>query len=238
MKDIFLSRPTWVAPEFDDGLDLLYSLLGSFDLHPRTLGVSDHPTESPLDEVISIMDQCVGTIVLGYPQIVIEKGVLKTEPTDSLVLATEWIHIEAGLAYAKGHPLVVYHHEGVSRGIFDRGALGKFIHEIDMRKSDWPLEAIGSLKTWKNRLPDKASSKQLNSGQEDDLAFDERFGIFVSKETGFSYCAKCYQSSPQRKVELQVRDNGWNCSVCDTFYSNPDYIDLDGGIPDRFKRMF
>lgn len=32
------------------------------------------PSQSPMDEVINLMEQCIGTIVLVYPQIVLETG--------------------------------------------------------------------------------------------------------------------------------------------------------------------
>ncbi len=74
MIDIFLSRPTWISDEFKEGLKNFYTYLNSHALNPRTIGTSDYPTESPLDEVISLMDSCQGAIVLGYPQIKISSG--------------------------------------------------------------------------------------------------------------------------------------------------------------------
>ena len=73
MTDIFISRPTWVPDEFKKGLENFLSFLEEMDLNPRTLGSTDYPNESPLDEVISIMSECKGIIVLGYPQIFISK---------------------------------------------------------------------------------------------------------------------------------------------------------------------
>ena len=79
MIDIFLSRPTWVGDEFKPGLDNFLEFLKSHDLNPRTIGLSDYPSDSPLDEVISLIDKCNGAIILGYPQITISKGILKDE---------------------------------------------------------------------------------------------------------------------------------------------------------------
>lgn len=226
MKNIFLSRPTWVGREFVQGLNAFTSILKSYDLTPRTLGVSDYPSNTPLDEVISIMDQCVGAIILGYPQIEVKDGVLKGDAINSPIsLATEWNHIEAGLAYAKGLPLLVIHHKGVQRGIFDRGAISKFIYEIDLSNSTWFSEEkiIGAIRDWKNRLPETILENKPKSIQDNDLKFDQRLGIFISEKTGLSYCANCYHSSSPNMVELQVKDNGWRCSVCEKFYPNPNY---------------
>jgi hypothetical protein len=137
---IFLSRPTWIDPQFEEGLEGFMTLLSNLKLEPKTLGVSDYPTKTPLDEVIEIMKHCKGTIVLGYPQIQIDSGQVKNKNIDPpLTLATEWNHIEAALAYANGLPLLLIHHEGVSRGIFDRGVLNAFVHSIDLTKSNWAV---------------------------------------------------------------------------------------------------
>ncbi len=226
MRDIFLSRPSWVGPEFKQGLEAFTNILKSYEMNPRTLGVSDYPVNTPLDEVISIMDQCVGTIILGYPQIEVKEGVLKGDTIDSsVILATEWNHIEAGLAYAKGLPLLVIHHKGVQRGIFDRGAINKFLYEVDLSNSTWFSEEsiIGAISAWRERLNKTSPVECSESPQQDDLQFDKKLGIFISKKTGSSYCSRCYHLSPSKRVELQVTDNGWRCNACGKFYSNPNY---------------
>jgi hypothetical protein len=226
MKNIFLSRPTWIGPEFSQGLKAFTSILTSHEITPRTLGVSDYPTNTPLDEVISIMDQCVGAIILGYPQIEVKEGFLKGDTIDSsVVLATEWNHIEASLAYAKRLPLLVIHHKGVRRGIFDRGAIGKFLYEVDLSNSTWFSEEhiIGAIVAWKNRLVEAIPEDSPASVQQDDLEFDKASGTYISNDDRTRFCHKCLHSSPSQKVPLQEQDNGWSCSVCNNFYRNPNY---------------
>jgi len=46
MINIFISRPTWIAEEFREGLTSFLSFLGTHDLKPRTIGSTDYPTES------------------------------------------------------------------------------------------------------------------------------------------------------------------------------------------------
>ncbi len=151
MIDIFVSRPTWVADEFTEGLNGFLSFLDSHDIKPRTLGSTDYPTESPLDEVIKIMDECKGVIILGYPQIYVTSGKIKERENIDILLPTEWNHIEATLAYVKKKPLLIIHHKGITRGIFERGAINKFIYEKDLSKNTWFLsENIkGALMKWK-----------------------------------------------------------------------------------------
>ena len=138
--DVFLSTPTSVGSGFQPGLDNLRLFLNSHGLHPRTVGVTESGTKPPMDEVIHLMAQCRGVVILGYPQIVPTTGTLRDEPlAQPLPLATEWNHIEAALAYAKGKPLLVIHHLGVSRGVFDHGAISAHIYEEDLEKRDWFL---------------------------------------------------------------------------------------------------
>jgi hypothetical protein len=235
MDNIFLSRPNWVAPEFEQGLEAFTNILTSYDINPRTLGISDSPTNTPLDEVISIMDQCVGAIILGYPQIEIKNGFLKGKQIDlTVTLATEWNHIEAGLAYAKGLPLLVIHHTGVQGGIFDRGAISKFLYEIDLSRSTWFSEKpiLGAINAWRQKLNSTTPSNSPERPKQDDLKFHPRFGIMVSEKSNTYYCTRCYHSSPSKPVGLQVHKAGWTCHACDKFYSNPDYDPPDHCITD------
>ncbi len=166
--EIFVSRPTWVAPEFESGLSTLLTQLDNLDLVPRTLGVSDYPRKAPLDEVIEIMATCQGAIVLGYPQLEVEAGFLKGGKINSpMSLGTEWNHLEAGLAYAAGLPLLVIHHTTVSRGIFDRGVLNAFLHSVDLSESNWSMQASmnGAIKRWKKACIDGESNYRNPSKQ-------------------------------------------------------------------------
>ena len=149
---IFVSRPTWVSPEFEEGLNIFLMSLANLGLIPRTLGSTDYPSKTPLDEVLEIMGQCEGAIILGYPQLVMESGKVKGSDIDSsLSLPTEWNHIEAALAYSKSLPIMILHHTGVSRGVFDRGVMNAFVHEVDFTQASWCMVPglNGAVKKWK-----------------------------------------------------------------------------------------
>jgi hypothetical protein len=94
MTNVFLSRPTWISKEYTKGLDNFLGFLSGHNLLPRTIGVSDYPNKSPLDKVISVMNECKGVIILGYPQIIVRTGIVKDKKLRSgsqqqLLLATE-----------------------------------------------------------------------------------------------------------------------------------------------------
>jgi len=153
--NVFVSRPSWIPPECTKGITALEQLLNTLDLTARRVGGSDQPTRTPLDDVIDVMKECSGAIILGVPQLVADTGALKGVPlTQRLTLGTEWNHIEAGLAHASGLPLLVIHDIVVSRGIFDRGSMNTFLYQKDFTRSDWPLDpdVQGALQKWKREL--------------------------------------------------------------------------------------
>lgn len=152
MTNVFLSRPTWLPPEFNRGHEGFMGLLATLGLSPRTVGTTDFGTRSPMDQVSTLMSQCRGAIILGYPQIMIDVGTCKGDSiTAGMALATEWNHIEAGLAHARGLPLLAIHHIGIDRGIFSRGAMNAFLYQRDLSDASWPLahDLQGALKAWK-----------------------------------------------------------------------------------------
>ena len=204
--NIFVSRPTWVAPEFEEGLKVFLAILENNNLKPRTLGASDYPSKAPLDEVIEIMDQCSGAVVLGYPQISIESGVVKEEKLDSeLVLPTEWNHIETALAYSKGLPVLVIHHESVRRGVFDRGVMNAFVHSFDLKIPSWPVDTAlgGAITAWKNNCEKGNSNFPSSKPIESDLPF----------------CPNCSTSSQKTYMTELGSDfkmvGKWLCPKCD-----------------------
>jgi len=107
------------------------------------------------------LKQCVGALIVGVPQIEIADGTWKGGPVTGVVLPTEWNQIEAGLAHSLNLPLMVIAHEGISNGVFERGVVGRFIFEVDMTDSGWPIskEIIEGLRTWRETLPDSPPLK-------------------------------------------------------------------------------
>lgn len=155
MIDVFVSRPTITAPAFTVGLQGFLTYLASHGFRPRTLGATDYPSASPLDEVIRLMKLCRAAVILGYPQVEIRSGAVKGREIDApKFLPTEWNQIEAGLAYASGLPLLLIHHLGITGGVFDRGAINRFIYEVDLTMSNWPLlpEVSGAVQRWKEEV--------------------------------------------------------------------------------------
>jgi hypothetical protein len=227
MKNIFVSRPSWVSAEFEEGLNTFLRVLKSHDLTPRTLGSSDFPHESPLNHVIEIMHECSGAIILGYPQITVKEGDLKGDKIENdVVLGTEWNHMEAALAYSQDKPLLVIHHETVTRGVFDKGTLNSFLHAVDLTEPNWSSaeNIIGAFKTWKKRVG-LFSPKQTETKQASDFVFEERSGAYLKEGTDLRYCSRCMGKDTSKEVPLRKLKNGigWECPVCDYFFEGDNY---------------
>ena len=202
---IFVSRPTWVSPEFDAGLEVFLTLMKNMGLTPRTLGSTDYPSKAPLDEVIEIMDECKGAIILGYPQLFISEGKIKDYEIEStLTLPTEWNHIEAALAYSKGIPLIMFHHKGVSRGVFDRGVMNAFVHEVDFESPAWSMDPAlnGAIQKWKSNCETGNSN----------------FDVTVTTNPDKPTCPNCTTNTKPIYLSALPKDfhdfGRWKCSSC------------------------
>jgi hypothetical protein len=109
--------------------------LDEFGLEPRALGRGDYPVDSPLREVVVIAKHCSGGLVLGFSQLSVERAQSKSGTPDErrvtgLRVPTPWNHLEAGILFALGLPLLVFREEDVAGGIFDLGASDAFVHQM------------------------------------------------------------------------------------------------------------
>ncbi len=213
MKNIFLSRPNWVSSEYEGGLNNFISLLNSHELSPRTIGTTDFPSKSPMDEVIDLLYKCEGAIILGYPQIQIKSGVIKNrELLNPLTLSTEWNHIEAGLAYALKLPLLVIHDTEIRRGIFDRGVLNSFLYQKDLTDKSWgvSVEIIGALTQWKTLLkPILKVNKPANLETP-----KVKWGAFMFGNDPNLYCPFCYNNNGEKMLTTRVNTRFRLCTSC------------------------
>ena len=73
----------------------------------------------------------------------------------------------------------------------------------------------------KNKLALEASNTNLISAgfHNNSLKFNETTGTWVEEDSGLRYCAKC---KPQTLSPLKKKDTGWECPMCNKFYSDPE----------------
>jgi predicted RNA-binding Zn-ribbon protein involved in translation (DUF1610 family) len=216
MKQIFLSRPNWLPENVEDGIKNFYNLLKSNQLNPRTIGQSDYPNESPLDEVIKLMVKCEGTIVLGVPQLLFKEGTIKGSAiNEGFYLGTEWNHIEAALAHSLGQPLLIIHDESVSRGIFDRGASNSFLHSVDMTDKSWPISdsISGALSNWKEKLSGTNFGKH-SKASDNATKPTLKWGMYKFENEEGLFCPVCYEKDGLKIPCSRVNSNYYQCPNC------------------------
>jgi hypothetical protein len=133
---VFGSCPTYVDDAQALAQRLVYGELNRQGFEVRTVGKTDYPINAPLREVAVLARHCSGGVILGFSQFETASGVAKkgtpVEKKESgrLRFPTPWNHLEAGILFSLGLPLLVFRDDGVSGGIFDAGAAEIFVHEL------------------------------------------------------------------------------------------------------------
>lgn len=213
MSDIFLSRPTWIDPQHESGLKGFICFLQAHGLNPRTIGTTDFPNESPMDEVIKLMKHCTGAVILGYPQIVAKSGEVKGAPIkEAISLGTEWNHIEAALAYSLHIPLLVIHDTTVSRGIFDRGTLNSFIYSVDLSVPTWSTSdsVTGALNSWIKRL----GTNPIDDVKDKNMIPTLQWGCYKFEGIQGLYCPVCYEEKGLKIPASRLQGGHYKCPRC------------------------
>jgi hypothetical protein len=133
---VFVSCPTRLNPGQDSSRQVILQELDYLMLEPRALGRSDYPTDLPLREVYVMATHCSGGVILGFEQFFAQDGILKRGTKeeravdDGTAYPTAWNHLEAGILFGLGLPLLVFREEGIGGGIFDPGVTDVFVHHM------------------------------------------------------------------------------------------------------------
>lgn len=154
---VFVSCPTVLNHPQEGARALLLKYLNDHNLEARSLGRSDYPSEFPLREVLMIARHCAGGLVLGFEQFQATSGIWKRDAGvgagermlsagETVAVPTPWNHLEAGMLFSLGLPLLIFREKTISGGVFDPGVTDVFIH-------DMPSASVSSLQ--------KASLKEV-----------------------------------------------------------------------------
>jgi hypothetical protein len=126
---IFLSIGRTATTEQSHFVQEVEKLLKEYHLRPRTVGRTDFTTGKPLKKILNVMKSCSGTVVIAFERFHYESGIeLRGGPEQTSLrdvsLPTVWNQVEAGMAYALGHPLLAIaeshlHNEGLLEDGYD-----------------------------------------------------------------------------------------------------------------------
>ena len=139
---VFVSCPTRLTNEQAVSRQLVLAELERYELEPRALGRSDYPTDLPLREVYVIAKHCSGAVILGFEQFCANSGSWNRGVADRITVdkpvmfPTPWNHLEAGVMFGMGIPILVFREPEVTGGVFDNGVTDAFIHRMPTDKMD------------------------------------------------------------------------------------------------------
>lgn len=132
--------------------------LRSEGLVPHTVGRNTFSSDAPLKAVTELMDKCSGAVVIALERTFFPKGLQKRGgPEESAIanvkLPTPWNQVEAAMAYARGHPLLIIVENGLkSEGLLERG-YDWYVQFVTPDPSALhSLEFNGVLASWKEKV--------------------------------------------------------------------------------------
>jgi hypothetical protein len=75
---------------------------------------------------------------LGFEQYQAQKGISKrgtskeskSKPGETVSFPTPWNHLETGIMFGLGLPLLVFRERGIAGGVFDHGVTDVFVHDM------------------------------------------------------------------------------------------------------------
>jgi hypothetical protein len=133
---VFVSMPTMLNTDQMEAKQIVLDELDSLRLEPRSLGTSDYPSDLPLREVYVLGTHCSGGVILGFEQFFAPEGTKKRRTskeeliTGGIPFPTPWNHLEAGILFGLGLPLLVFREPRIEGGIFDPGVTDVFVHQM------------------------------------------------------------------------------------------------------------
>jgi hypothetical protein len=143
---VFLSHPQRKTPEQEKVYTFLRKTLLAFDLKPKTVD-TPYPTKAPLLEVRALAETCAGGVVLGFARRPYGDG------AGSSSSATPWNHLEAGMLFGLGLPLLIFRDRTVDDGIFDANATGDVVYEMPEPPFDHHRSyVIDPIRRWREKV--------------------------------------------------------------------------------------
>lgn len=158
MIKVFLSVGRVSTPRQEDFVRGIETYLEANNLQPQTVGRTYFSSKQPLVTINELMAQCSGTIVVAFERLMINaaverRGSDKETLLKDVRLPTVWNQIEATIAYARGHPLLVIVESGLKgEGLLQYG-YDWYVQEVDVNNLVLTSrEFIGVFADWKRRV--------------------------------------------------------------------------------------
>lgn len=138
--NVFISHPTPYNKYQQAFLSLIELELRNHGLNPTNLGKNNWSFISPLKPIKDLMNTCVAAIIIGLERHHSFIGYEKEFSKESKELihkysSSPWIHIEAGMAYYAGLPILILKENKVyTEGILDPQISDSFVFEFELKR--------------------------------------------------------------------------------------------------------
>jgi hypothetical protein len=165
-KRVFLSVGAPHLPEQEAFVRRLEASLRSRGLTPWTLGRANYDFRSPLRAIRESMEGCAGAVIVGLGRRFHPVGIDRygsheaTEKVD-FWCSTPWSHLEAGMAYQIGLPLLILKDRAIlAEGILDQ-AVGEYLvyaFELERECKGFSKELRETIAAWSREVRPAGSS--------------------------------------------------------------------------------
>jgi hypothetical protein len=133
---VYVSCPNRMDPEQEASAHVIRGLLEQNGLEWTALGLTHYPVSSPLQEVLALIKQCYGGVILGLRRSRAYSVTAAKAVEGSSTITTPWHQIEAAALIARELPILIFKEPEVQGGIFDQGASDVFIHDLPPNDAD------------------------------------------------------------------------------------------------------
>jgi len=167
--NVFVSVGATATDEQEAFVRAVETRLHAEGLNPCTVGRNTFSYEAPLKTAVGLMDKCCGTVVIALERIYFPAGTEKRGgPGEALLkevkLPTPWNQIEAAMAQARGHPLLVIAESGLkSEGLLEAGYDWYVLRMKPEPASLNTAEFNGVFAAWKQKIM-QSPPRQLPQG--------------------------------------------------------------------------
>jgi hypothetical protein len=155
-----------VTDEQEAFVRALEDYLRSQGLIPRAVGRNDFSSMHPLQFIQSLMNECVGTVIIAFERVKVIDGLERRGSSEEKKLSNEnlptvWNQIEAAMAYVLEHPLLVIVENGArEEGLLEAG-YDWYVQHVNLDPSALGTkEFTGVFADWKKRVEARASLKR------------------------------------------------------------------------------
>jgi Effector-associated domain 7 len=124
---VFLSTGNGVTSQQEAFIRSVEVQIRELGFEHKTVGRNVWSPKQPLIPIEGTLRECSGTVVVAFERVFSDSAIERRSTSRQRLLSqvrttTPWNHIEAGMAYLLGHPLLVLAEDGLHlEGLVDRG---------------------------------------------------------------------------------------------------------------------